>query len=224
VLGSGNSALAFQSFGLAKDPLTYLHDPSGPNGRRSTLEVRVNGLLWREVPSFFGIGPGDEAFIVRQNPETGQSIITFGDGQTGARLSTGVNNIVASYRFGAGAASLPANSITQLARPVPGIRSAENPVAAGGGADGDQPKDLRRNAPDSALLLGRAVSLQDFEALARQSGVINAYADWTWDNTTQRAVVKIWFIGGNVFWVRRTRIRRLSHARRWRSQRNWSSI
>jgi predicted phage baseplate assembly protein len=194
VLGSGNAALAFQKFALGKTPLTYLNDPAAPDGRRSTLQIRVNGLLWREVPSFFGVGSDEEVYIVRRNPETGQTVITFGDGQTGARPPTGVNNIVANYRFGAGAAAPPANSITQLARPVLGIRGAENPVPAGGGADGDRPKDLRRNASDSALLLGRAVSLQDFEALAREFGVINARADWTWDRKTQRAVVKVWFI------------------------------
>ncbi len=196
VLGSGNAASAFQKFAPAKHPLTYRNDPTAPGGRRSTLQIRVNGLLWREVPSFFGVGPEEEVYTVRQNPETGRSIVTFGDGQTGARLPSGAQ-IVASYRFGAGAAAPPANSITQLARPVPGIRAAVNPIPAGGGADGDRPKDLRRNAPDSALLLGRAVSLLDFEVLAREFGVINAQAGWTWDFTTQRAVVKIWFIPNN---------------------------
>lgn len=194
VLGSGDASIAFQKFALGKDPLTYVRDPAAPDGRRSTLQVRVNGLLWREVTSFFGAGPDAEVYTVRRHPETGRSIVTFGDGKTGARLPTGVDNVVASYRFGAGAAAPPANSITQLARPVAGIRSVENPVPAGGGADGDRPKDLRRSAPDSALLLGRAVSLRDFEALAREFGVVNARADWTWDGRTQRAVVKILFI------------------------------
>lgn len=193
MLGTGDSSRAFQKFTLGKSPLTYLADPSAPDGRRSTLEIRVNGLLWSEVPSFFGVGSDEEVYTVRRDPESGESIVTFGNGEMGARLPTGVQ-IVASYRYGAGAAAPPANSITQLARPVPGILGLENPVAAGGGADGDSPKDLRRNAPDSALLLGRAVSLQDFEALAREFGVVNAHADWTWDGTTQRAVVKIWFI------------------------------
>ena len=76
-----------------------------------------------------------------------------------------------------------------------------NPVAAGGGADADQPKDLRRNAPTSALLLGRAVSVLDFEALAREfGGVINASVEWAWDETSQGAAVKVWFIsdGGHI--------------------------
>lgn len=200
VLGSGDASVPFQAFKLKKNPLTYLNDESAPNGRRSTLAVRVNGILWTEVGSFFGAGPQDEVYIVRQN-EAGESVITFGDGQTGARLPSGVKNVTATYRFGAGAAKPPANLITQMARPVPGIRRVVNPVGAGGGADADAPKDLRRNAPESALLLGRAVSLSDFEALAREfGGVVNASATWAWDGTIQRAVVKIRFIsdGGSI--------------------------
>ena len=55
--------------------------------------------------------------------------------------------------------------------------------------------------PESALLLGRAVSLPDFEALAREfGGVVNARATWAWDGTMQRAVVAIRFIsdGGSI--------------------------
>jgi hypothetical protein len=200
VLGSGDAAQAFQSFALRKKPLTYFNDPSAPNGRRSTLEVRVNGIQWTEVPSFFGTGPEDEVYIVRQNDQQDTTIV-FGDGRTGARVPTGINNITATYRFGAGAAKPPPGAIGQLAKPVDGLRRVVNPVAAGGGKEGDRPQDIRTNAPNSALILGRAVSLQDFEALAREfGGVVNARAEWAWDETLQRAVVKIWFIsdGGNI--------------------------
>jgi hypothetical protein len=200
VLGSGNAAQAFQSFQLRKSPLTYLNDPAAPEGRRSTLSVRVNGFLWTEVPSFFGFGPQDEVYIVRQNDQQ-ETTLTFGDGQTGARIPTGINNVTATYRFGAGAAKPPAGTIGQLAKPVTGLQRVVNPVAAGGGKDSDQPDEIRANAPSSALLLGRAISLPDFEALAREfGGVINAKAGWAWEHRQQRAVVKVWFIadGGDI--------------------------
>lgn len=200
VLGSGAASQAFQSFTLASNPLTYRNDPSGSEGRRNTLEVRVNGIKWKEVPSFFGAKPHDEVYIVRQNDDE-ETIVAFGDGVTGSRLPSGVDNVTATYRFGAGAAKPPAGAISQLAKPVDGLRRVVNPVAAGGGADADRPKDLRRNAPNSALILGRAVSVQDFEALAREfGGVINAHVEWAWDETSQGAVVKVWFIsdGGDI--------------------------
>jgi hypothetical protein len=200
ILGSGDSSQPFQTFTLAKHPLTYINDPAAPNGRRSTLEVRVNGIVWSQTPSFFGARPDNEIYTVRQN-DAGESIVRFGDGITGARLPTGVDNVTADYRFGGGAAKPPAGAIGQIARPVEGLRRVLNPVAAGGGADADQPKDIRRNAPNSALILGRAVSVPDFEALAREfGGVINAQAEWAWDETRQSAVVKVIFIsdGGNI--------------------------
>jgi hypothetical protein len=133
-------------------------------------------------------------FITRQNDEQ-ETVVTFGDGKTGARLPTGADNVTATYRFGAGAAKPPAAAIGQIASPVAGLRRVVNPAAASGGADADRPQDMRRSAPASALLLGRAVSLADFEALAREfGGVINVRVEWAWDTSSQRAAVKIWFI------------------------------
>lgn len=200
VLGSGDAALALQSFTLTNSPLTYFNDLALPDGRRSTLEARVNGLVWQEVASFFGCGPEDQVYIVRHNDDN-ETDVTFGDGVRGARLPTGVENVTATYRFGGGAAKPPPGGIGQLARPVAGLRRAFNPVAASGGADADQPEDIRRNAPVTALLLGRAVSTQDFAALAREfGGVVNAHVEWAWDERCQGAVVKVWFIsdGGDI--------------------------
>ncbi len=187
VLGSGDASVAFPSFKLKKKPLTYTSDGNAPNGRRSSLSVRVNGILWREVPSFFGVDPDDTAYIVRQD-ENGDSFITF------FKLPTGVDNVSASYRFGAGLAKPPANTLTQIVRPVKGLARVLNPVAAYGGADADKIEDIRKNGPDSALTLGRAVSLADFEALARDFGAVNVSAGWAWDPPRQRAVVKLWYV------------------------------
>jgi hypothetical protein len=60
---------------------------------------------------------------------------------------------------------------------------------------------VRRNGPNSALLLGRAVSVPDFEALSLEfGGVINAHVEWAWDESSQGAVVLVWFIsdGGDI--------------------------
>ncbi|MEE8523057.1 MAG: baseplate J/gp47 family protein, partial [Thermoanaerobaculia bacterium] len=127
--------------------------------------------------------------------------VTFGDGVRGSRLPSGVDNVIADYRHGAGAAKPPAGTIQQLARPVKGLRRVVHPVAASGGADADRPKDLRQNAPRASLTLGRAISLADFEALAHEfGGVVQAVATWAWDGARQRAVVKLWFIsdGGDI--------------------------
>ncbi len=48
VLGSGDAALAFQQMKLTKSPLTYVSAPV-PSGGVSTLELRVNDILWKEA-------------------------------------------------------------------------------------------------------------------------------------------------------------------------------
>ena len=194
ILGSADASQAFQSFTLKKKPLTYVLDPSAPDRIRAALQVRVNGILWREVPSFFGATATDEVYAVRADPD-GTPRITFGDGVRGARPASGVGNVTATYRFGAGAAKPPAGTITQIARPVKGLRAVVNPLPARGGADAESGAVLRIAAPRSALTLGRAVSLDDFEALARGfPGVVNAAAAWAFDGRLQRATVKIWII------------------------------
>jgi hypothetical protein len=195
-LGVGNGSTPNQRFTLKKKPLTYVSAPTtdDPNGAKSTLRVEVRGVAWREVPSFFGVAPDATAYIVRQD-EDGQSTITFGDGARGARLPSGAE-IVATYRFGAGLASPPAGGITQLGKPVKQLTSVKNPVAAFGGADTQPAAQVRSYAPRSALLLGRAVSLADMEALAAgQPGVRAVQAEWAWDTTMQLPAVQLRYIG-----------------------------
>jgi predicted phage baseplate assembly protein len=197
ILGSGEASTSNQSFKLKKKPLTYTSSPSLGNdsGVASTLKVYVSGVLWSEVPTFFGVAPDAQVYLIRQNDE-GESTITFGDGVRGARLISGVNNVVASYRFGAGKASPPAGSIHQLGKPVQGIKSVRNPVAASGGDDAEPASSLRTYAPRSALLLGRAVSILDMEAAAASvAGVRAVRAEWRWNELRQRPVVQVWYIG-----------------------------
>jgi predicted phage baseplate assembly protein len=189
LLGMGASAQAQQTFQLKKKPLTYLN-AAGATGRRSTLTVRVAGVLWREVPTFYGVDPAEEVYIVRHD-EAGDTFITFGGA---ARLASGVE-IRASYRFGAGAAMPPAGAVAQLAKPIAGLRSVRNVAAATGGADPESAAALAVYAPRTALLLQRAVSLADLEALAAQTAdVIAARANWRWDAQGQRPAAVVTYI------------------------------
>lgn len=197
ILGSGDASQKNQTFQLKKKPLTYLFKPSGANdqGIANTLSVYVNNVLWREVNTFFGMGPEDEVYIVRQDDQQ-ETQVTFGDGIRGRRLPTGAGNVVAHYRYGAGAASPPADSITQISRPVNGLKSIKNPVPASGGSDAEAPDSLRNYAPRSALILGRAISIKDMEVVALSvPGVIVVKSEWRWHESQQRAVAFIWYRG-----------------------------
>ena len=194
-IGSGNAAIANQSFTLKKSPLTYLPAPSEstPSGLTSSLKVYVGGLQWTEVPSFYGHSSVDEIYIVRENDKN-ESVITFGDGVLGRRLSTG-SAVRAYYRHGGGAATPPAGSITQIAKPFKGLKSVRSPGAPYGGADAEPPESLQKYAPRSALLLGRAVSLPDMEAAAASySGVRAVAAEWRWSTTLQVPAAHIWYL------------------------------
>jgi hypothetical protein len=197
VLGNGNPRVENQRFKLKKKPLTYLHQASAgaDSTTQSTLRIRVDGIEWQPVGNFFGCGPSDPVYIVRHDDDQNTFVI-FGDGLRGARLPAGVANVVADYRFGAGAASPPANHIKQLASAVKGLRSVKSPVAALSGKDPDTPEQLRSNAPRTAMLLGRAVSAADFEALVLDSpGIISARANWLWIPAQMQAGIVVHYIG-----------------------------
>lgn len=196
VLGSGNPREAFQRFTLRKKPLTYLPAPETAQGIRSTLQVWVDGVRWTEVKSFYGAGPDETIYTVRHDDEQ-ETIIQFGDGRRGARLPSGVENVVASYRFGSGEAAPPAGAVNQISRSVLGLRGVRAPVAARPGRQPDAPETLRTTAPRSLLLLGRAVSVADFEALAQQEiGVVRAVAEYAWLPEEQASGVSVHYVGG----------------------------
>jgi hypothetical protein len=212
LLGFGDASQPNQTFKLKKSPLTYLPAPTQGNdtGVASTLAVYVDNVLWKEVPSFFvppisdraktgqdlrgSISTAPHAYIVREN-DRGETSVIFGDGSQASRLPTGAR-VTARYRFGAGAAVPPAGGIHQIARPAKGLISVRNPVAAFGGADAEPADQLRRYAPRSALLLGRAVSLADLEAaVAATEGVRSVRAEWRWNLLRQAPVAQIFYIG-----------------------------
>ncbi len=191
VLGIGDGSVVNQSFTLKKSPLTYVSSPTAGNdpGVKSTLKVYVDGLAWSEVLTFYNMRPESQVYIVRQNDDQA-SVVTFLP-----RLPTGAV-VTASYRFGAGKLSPPAGAIHELARPVQGIKSVRNPVAASGGDDPEPASGLRKYAPHSALLLGRAISIQDMEAAAAGSGGVRAVrAEWRWNELRQCPLVQIWYVG-----------------------------
>jgi predicted phage baseplate assembly protein len=189
-LGIGDASLPFQTFRLKKKPLTYL-PAANAAGRKSTLVIHVGGVQWQEVESFFGANEHKTVYVVRHDDE-GQTDVQFGGG---ARLPTGAA-VIADYRFGAGAAVPPADSVKQVTRPVAGLRKIRNVLPAFGGADAEGPAELAVRGPRSALLLGRAISLVDIEtAAAQQPGVRAARAAWRWDELGLRPAVIVSYIG-----------------------------
>lgn len=186
-LGSGDAAKPFQKFVLKQPPLTFT-SAATPSGVLSTLQIRVNDILWKEVPSLYDQGPGDHVYSTRQDDQ-GRTTLIFGDGKTGARLPTGQENIKAVYRKGIGAAGLlKADQLSQLVTRPLGVKEVTNPLATSGAEDRESIKDARRNATLTIFTMDRIVSLQDYEDFARSfAGIAKSLATWTWNR--QKRVV-----------------------------------
>lgn len=178
-LGNGDARLAFQTFKVPKAPVTYLLVPAATPSHVPELAVHVNGREWTRVDSFFGRGPLEEIYIVRENA-AGETHVQFGDGETGARLPSGVANVVATYRSGSGALG----PIKPGAKPSAGAKldGLDKLTLAGEVYEGASPEDAgkaRLAAPGKLQSLGRLVSLRDYETETLQiGGVVTATAAW----------------------------------------------
>ncbi|MCD4843353.1 MAG: putative baseplate assembly protein [Methanosarcinales archaeon] len=171
VLGSGDGSKANQRFVLKKTPLTYVSAPT-PSGIKSTLEVRINDILWEEKPSLYGLDTRNQHYLVRIDDDA-RAMVIFGDGKSGARLPSGTENIVAAYRSGTGnEGEVGSGSLTLLQTMPLGIKAVTNPLQAAGAKDPEKLEMARINAPRTVLTLDRIVSLRDFKDFARSFGDI----------------------------------------------------
>ena len=175
ILGSGSAAESYQRFELKQLPLTYR--AAGGTGATAELVVRVGDVAWHEHPSLFGASPTDRVYRIDVD-EQGRTFVVFGDGVRGARLPTGLNNIVATYRKGLGEeGKVAAESLTQLMTRPLGLKSVANPLAAEGGADPEGPETARDAIRRSTRTLERVVSVLDHEDFALAfTGIAKAQA------------------------------------------------
>jgi predicted phage baseplate assembly protein len=191
VLGNGDASVPNQTFVLKKPPTTFISAPTA-SGVTNTLEVRVNGVLWDELPSLYGAAPGDDVYTTRIDDDAKMSVI-FGDGVQGARLPTGSVNVAAHYRSGIGPdGEVDAGSLTMLRAMPLGLRSVTNSIAASGAEGPEKLADARRNAPLTLLTFDRVVSLPDYENYARAyPGIGKAHGDVLWINGESRVYLTL---------------------------------
>lgn len=198
VLGSGDGARTNQSFTLKKPPLTYVSAETVTGGQ-STLIVRVNGVRWLEAASLYGLDARSRNYAVRIDNDA-KATVTFGDGKSGARLPSGTENVVATYRHGLGPdGNVDAGTLTLLQTRPTGIRGVSNPIAATGGTAAEEMENARRNAPLKILTLDRIVSIRDYEDFARAfTGIGKAQAVILWNGETDLAHITVAGSSGEV--------------------------
>jgi len=193
VLGSGDAAKSLQQFTLKQYPLTFI-SAATPAGAETTLQVRVNDVLWSETDTLAALGANDHRYITRTDDDDKTSIV-FGTGQNGSRLPTGPENITAKYRTGIGKpGNVRSDQITLLTSRPLGVKGVTNPLPGTGGADREDRDQARRNTPLAVTSLDRLVSTQDYADFARTfAGVAKASATRLSDG--QRRVVHLTIAG-----------------------------
>jgi predicted phage baseplate assembly protein len=134
-------------------------------------------VAWEENASLYDADPFDPAYVVRI-ADDGTAAVLFGDGERGARLPTGQENVTAVYRFGIGQiGEVGADTLSLLKTRPLGVRGVTNPVAASGAEDPETLDAARIHAPQTVLTLDRIVSVQDFTDFANAfAGVGKAQA------------------------------------------------
>jgi hypothetical protein len=163
VLGNGDSRASFLTFSIPKTPLTYLVSKSATPPEVPQLVVTVDNLEWKQIPSLFSAGPKDQVYIVREDTG-GQSFVQFGDGETGARVPSGVGNVAVTYRTGTGAhGALKPGASADVGGKITGLDTVSLLDESTGGAPSEDPAKARQSAPGKIQSLGRLVSLRDFE-------------------------------------------------------------
>jgi hypothetical protein len=185
VLGSGDGSKANQRFKLKKPPLTYTSAATATGGQ-TTLEVRVNDVLWEEVSSLYDLDAQEQAYSVRLDDD-GYAHVIFGDGKSGTRLPSGQENVKATYRSGIGSdGTVDAGSLILLQKRPLGIRQVTNPLTASGAAEPETLAKARTKAPLTVLTLDRIVSLRDYEDFTRTfAGIGKAQAVALWSGESQ---------------------------------------
>lgn len=178
-LGNGDARTTFQTFAIPKAPLTYLVANSATPPEVPQLTVTVDGIEWTRVASFIGRGPKDQVYVVRED-STGTSYVQFGDGETGARTSSGIGNIVITYRTGVAAfGPLKPGAAADAGERLTGLDGVALLDEITGGAAAEDREKSRVAAPGTIQSLGRLVSLRDFETETLGiPGVSAASAAW----------------------------------------------
>jgi hypothetical protein len=178
-IGSGDSRQAFQTFKVPKGPLTYHLSPSTTPPEVPELEIYVDGRKWERVPYFYGHSGDEQIYIVREDAN-GDSYVQFGNGETGARLPSGLKNVVARYRTGVGARGplKPGSKARPVSRQAQ-VEKLQMPLPASGGSDPEDGNKAREAGPGKIQSLGRLVSLRDYETETLQiPGVTKVSAAW----------------------------------------------
>jgi hypothetical protein len=168
----------FQVFELANYPL---FKTSGPREHYDHLRVQVREPQvgggfgewtdWKRVDDLPLLVDADQdpGNYFRLNPVSGA--VYFGDGSHGRIPPSGSEIRAESYRYvvGGDQGNVPPHTINVIRSPNAGITAVTNRVPATGGADEEPIEETKRRAPELLRNRYRAVTVEDYEYLAREA-------------------------------------------------------
>ncbi len=157
--GHPDQTFAFRKQPVAKDSLVI----------RTEVEDRAPEY-WEQVEDFLASGPDDPHYVL--NASAGQ--IQFGNGIQGRIPVAGQDIVAELYRHGGGDKSnVPADSIALQLTTLTGVESVNNERPAVGGKDEQDLEEFKAQAPLAIRNRNRAVTPDDFAALALQVGGVS---------------------------------------------------
>ena len=150
-------------------------------------EAESQWVRWQAVDNFFQSKSDSRHFII----DLFEGTIQFGDGMKGMIPPQGKDNVKCKvYYVGGGAnGNVGSDTITQLMSSVPFVDSVTNPYPAGGGADAETIEEAKLRGPWTIKHRHRAVTIKDFEYLAKESSGEVAKAKCFSDGDTIKVVI-----------------------------------
>jgi predicted phage baseplate assembly protein len=165
------------SEGVAGQRFRLKRQPVVPSETPFVVEVSSAGgwQEWTQVPDFSSSSATDTHFVfdaVSGEVELGPAV-REPDGSLhgyGATPPKGAQLRVRSYATGGGShGNVARKTITVLKSSIPFVASVVNRRAAAGGVDGEEIENAKVRGPILLRTLGRAVTREDFEFLAREA-------------------------------------------------------
>lgn len=196
---------AFLTRALPYDPLGRLPAATGiypfsPQDAVAAITLRIegrtNGAVWTAMGDLLDSAEDDRHFAVETESD-GTCFLRFGDDRHGLRPAPDTV-FLATYRIGNGTqGNVASDAIAHITTDQSSIQGVRNPLPARGGVDPESIEHVRQHAPFAFRSQARAVTANDYVAVAeRYPGVQKAAATLRWTGSWRTAFLTIDRLGG----------------------------
>jgi predicted phage baseplate assembly protein len=178
----------------ATAPASQFLAPSSSGTSRALPQIAVHddqGQVWQVLDDLLSSNDSQRVCVL-EIEYTGRAFLRFGDGQYGMAPELGMDFLV-RYRVGNGSAgNIGRDALAHILTNVQGVVAVRNPLAAAGGVDPETMEQIRQQAPFAFRTQLRAVTEDDYGAMAQQGPAIReARGTLRWTGSWYTAFVSI---------------------------------